>query len=82
MAPDGPAGPARVLKKGVLHVSAQAGVPIVPVRIRCSRSVTLRSWDRKIIPLPFATISVHFSAPIRVDPADLATAQAALEAEL
>ncbi|HWO11948.1 MAG TPA: DUF374 domain-containing protein, partial [Polyangiaceae bacterium] len=82
MAPDGPAGPARVLKKGVLHVSAQTGVPIVPVRIRCSRSVTLRSWDRKIIPLPFGTIRVHFAAPIRVDPADLAAAQAALEAEL
>ncbi len=31
ISPDGPHGPARVLKKGVLHMAMQSGTPIVPL---------------------------------------------------
>ena len=75
LAPDGPAGPARQMRKGVLHLSAQSGVPIVPLRFSCSRSVTLGSWDKQIIPLPFGTIRVHYGVPIRAH-ADTLEAQA------
>ena len=33
ISPDGPLGPPRSLKKGVLHIAAQSGVPIVPLTI-------------------------------------------------
>lgn len=67
VAPDGPEGPARHLRKGVLHLSAQSGVPIVPMRFRCSRRLVLRSWDRQVVPLPFCRITVRYGAPIAVE---------------
>jgi lysophospholipid acyltransferase (LPLAT)-like uncharacterized protein len=67
IAPDGPAGPARVLKRGVLHIAAQSGVPIVPLRFELSRCWHLSGWDRKRYPRPFSTIRVHVGRPIAVD---------------
>ncbi len=64
--PDGPSGPARTLKKGVLHIALESQVPVVPVRFRAERAVRLRSWDRKPIPLPFTRISVVFDDPVIV----------------
>ena len=64
--PDGPQGPARILKKGALHIAAQSGVPLLPVRISASRCYRTASWDRKIHPLPFSTIHVDVGAPIAV----------------
>jgi lysophospholipid acyltransferase (LPLAT)-like uncharacterized protein len=52
---DGPAGPPHVLRKGALHMACQAGVPLVPLRFRCSLGVRLPSWDGKWLPLPGAT---------------------------
>lgn len=66
ISPDGPHGPARVLKKGVLHIAAQSGVPIVPISITASRVVPLPSWDSKRIPLPFSRIAVTIHEPIAV----------------
>ena len=35
--PDGPNGPSQVIKNGVLHMSQQSGVPIVPVKYTVSK---------------------------------------------
>jgi len=64
--PDGPKGPARTLKKGVLHMAEQSGVPILPVRISADRCYRTDSWDRKMHPLPFSTIHVAVGSPIAV----------------
>ena len=74
IAPDGPAGPARVAKRGVGHIAAQTGVPIVPLRFTLSRALELPTWDRKRLPLPFSTICVRFGAPIYVDDSNFETA--------
>jgi hypothetical protein len=66
IAPDGPRGPARTLKKGVLHIALQSGVPIVPMHISATRSLRSSSWDRKMQPLPFSTIHVVVGSPIVV----------------
>ncbi len=66
IAPDGPKGPARTLKKGVLHMALQSGVPIVPLRVAATRCLRWRSWDRKMQPLPFSTIKVVVGSPIVV----------------
>ena len=66
LSPDGPRGPARVLKKGVLHLAVQSGVPIVPIRVTASRCIRSWEWDRKMHPLPFARIRVEFGTPINV----------------
>ncbi len=66
IAPDGPNGPARTLKKGVLHMALQSGVPIIPLRVSASRCFRSNSWDRKMQPLPFSTINVVVGSPILV----------------
>ncbi len=70
--PDGPAGPPRVLKRGVLHLAARSGVPVVPLRIDASRRLTIPTWDRKQVPLPFSTISLAVGDPILVGDLDRA----------
>lgn len=58
ISPDGPAGPARVLKKGVLHLAVKSGAPIVPLTISATRFVPWPSWDSKRFPLPFSRVRV------------------------
>jgi lysophospholipid acyltransferase (LPLAT)-like uncharacterized protein len=67
ISPDGPCGPARVLKNGVLHVALQSGVPIVPLTISSSRFISWPSWDSKKFPLPFGRIRVVVHDAIRVN---------------
>lgn len=64
--PDGPSGPAHALKPGVLQMSLETGVPIVPLKIIPSRFIVLPTWDKKRIPLPFSTIRVIYEKPVTV----------------
>ncbi len=52
--PDGPRGPAEVLKPGIAHVAKLSGKSVVPVAYAASRYFRLTSWDRLIIPSPFS----------------------------
>jgi lysophospholipid acyltransferase (LPLAT)-like uncharacterized protein len=73
--PDGPAGPPHVVKRGILHISAQSEVPIIPLQFEASRSIRTRSWDRKQFPFPFSTIQVRIRAPIYVSESTLERAE-------
>lgn len=65
--PDGPRGPAHVAKPGAVIAAHRAGVPLILVRMRSTRTTIFeRSWDRFQLPLPFAQITLHVSAPIEV----------------
>jgi hypothetical protein len=66
ISPDGPYGPPKVLKKGVLHLALQSGARIVPLTISASRFVCWPSWDSKKIPLPFNHIKVTVQEAISV----------------
>jgi lysophospholipid acyltransferase (LPLAT)-like uncharacterized protein len=68
--PDGPRGPRRELKPGVVMVASQSGLPIVPVGIGFVRAWRFRSWDRFALPLPGSTLVGVVGAPIHV-PRDL-----------
>jgi len=61
--PDGPRGPAGEPAPGVLLASQRAGAPIVTMRADVSRAWRLRSWDRFIVPKPFARIRVTYTDP-------------------
>ncbi len=78
IAPDGPRGPARTLKKGVLHMALQSGVPIVPLRIGATKCLRSKSWDRKMQPLPFSTIHVVVGSPMVVTTSTFEEASEAL----
>jgi lysophospholipid acyltransferase (LPLAT)-like uncharacterized protein len=55
-----------VAKKGMLHISLQSQVPIVPIRFTVSKFFESHGWDRKKWPMPFSTIKVRFGKPILV----------------
>ncbi len=61
---DGPSGPAKSLKKGVLHLAEKSGAPLVALNVTCTHSISLPTWDSKRFPLPFSSIRVVVQAPI------------------
>lgn len=65
---DGPRGPARVAQPGAVWLAAATGQPIVPFHIEASRAWTARSWDRSLVPKPFARLAIAIGAPIEVGP--------------
>ena len=64
--PDGPSGPPQVLKKGVLHIAAKSQVQIVPLHFTPKPSIWIRSWDKKLFPIPFGHLEVKIGQPIEV----------------
>jgi 3-deoxy-D-manno-octulosonic-acid transferase len=62
--PDGPRGPAKVVKKGVSLIARRAGVPVVPYGVSAFPALRLKTWDRFLIPLPFAKIVISEGRPI------------------
>jgi lysophospholipid acyltransferase (LPLAT)-like uncharacterized protein len=64
--PDGPRGPCYVAKVGIVELAKITGAPIIPVSYAADRVKRLRSWDRLLIPLPFARVIVAVGEPIVV----------------
>ena len=66
--PDGPKGPARRVKPGVIELSRLSGMPILPLAFGASPAVRLRSWDNFLIPYPFARGVFVWGEPLYVPP--------------
>ncbi len=81
--PDGPRGPRNEVKPGVIVAAQRTGVPIVPIAAGTSRAWLVGSWDRMLIPKPFARVRVCSGAPFFVTPVeDVEERRRALEVEL
>jgi lysophospholipid acyltransferase (LPLAT)-like uncharacterized protein len=64
---DGPWGPYRVAKPGVLIVARESGLPIQPWAISIRPAIRLRGrWDRQLVPLPFGALRVDAAEQIRI----------------
>lgn len=68
--PDGPKGPPREVKNGILFLAQKLGVPILPITNAQSNRLVLRSWDRFHLPLPFGRAVVVYGEPISVGRGD------------
>lgn len=68
--PDGPRGPRHVFQPGAVIVAQRTGRPIIALGITASRAWRLRSWDRHIVPKPFARVTVRYSTPQFVQAGD------------
>ena len=64
--PDGPRGPRYVAKPGVVHLARAVQAPIFPMAYAANRLRHLRSWDRLLLPLPFAHVVVAVGEPVGV----------------
>ncbi len=62
--PDGPRGPIYVADKGLAYAAKVAERPVLPVCVTARPAILLSSWDRMLIPLPFAKVHVTIEAPI------------------
>ncbi|CAB9498516.1 Domain of unknown function (DUF374) [Seminavis robusta] len=67
--PDGPSGPAKVVKPGVVQLAQATGLPMIPIRYEFSNSWRT-GWDQKHFPKPGSTIVVQEMGPMFVKPGD------------
>lgn len=74
---DGPRGPAGVAKPGIAALARHSATPIQPVALAARPALRLGSWDRSIVPLPFARIVCAFGEPLRPAGADEDSEEAA-----
>ena len=65
--PDGPRGPRRQVKPGVIAAAQRGGGVIVPIHAEADRAWRLHSWDRLMIPQPLARVLITYGRPFRVD---------------
>jgi len=63
---DGPTGPIHVFKIGDILLSQFTQAPLLPLSYAANRAWYLKSWDRFIIPKPFARIVITIGAPLSV----------------
>ena len=66
LTPDGPRGPRYTCKEGAVYLAQMTGLGIVPVSYHLSWKISLKSWDRFQIPLPFSRVTVTFGEPLAV----------------
>ena len=64
---DGPRGPAGVVAPGALVVAQRTGAPMLPTAAAATHAWRLRSWDRFLVPKPFARITVAYGAPLHIE---------------
>jgi hypothetical protein len=64
--PDGPRGPAYELGPGIIFLAQKSGAAVLPINLEYSRCWRLGSWDRFIVPRPFAKVRVLINSPHNV----------------
>ena len=57
---DGPRGPAGVVKAGVISLARASGAMVVPLYTSADRVWFFNSWDRFMLPKPFARVTLRF----------------------
>lgn len=67
--PDGPRGPRREVKEGIVFLASHTGRAIVPVAAACRSCWRFRgSWTDLMIPRPFTTVYGVTGRPLHVPP--------------
>jgi len=63
---DGSQGPEFVAQPGAILLASRTNVPILPLGWAADRYWRLRSWDRSVVPKPFARIVMGYGEPLTV----------------
>ena len=64
--PDGPLGPNKKFQPGALRIAQKAGAPIYPAGVSAYPRLLLPTWDRYLIPMPFARGAFLIGTPVWV----------------
>ncbi len=65
---DGPRGPARRVKPGIVELARKLDRPVLPVSFSASSAWVLRSWDRTVLAKPFSKVVAEVGPAIPLDP--------------
>jgi lysophospholipid acyltransferase (LPLAT)-like uncharacterized protein len=65
---DGSQGPPMIAQPGAILLASRSGVAILPMGWAASRYLTIRSWDRTVIPKLFSRVDFMFGEPLCVPP--------------
>jgi len=83
---DGSQGPALKVQAGAILLASKTGAPILPFVWGADRYWAFKSWDRTVLPKPFAKLAVYYGAPLYVPAgiraADLEACRVDLEGRL
>jgi lysophospholipid acyltransferase (LPLAT)-like uncharacterized protein len=80
---DGPRGPRYVAKPGPVMLARKTGCPIMVFHIGVDRGITFqKTWDRFLLPKPFARAVILFAPPIYVPADAIAEAMETKHAEM
>jgi lysophospholipid acyltransferase (LPLAT)-like uncharacterized protein len=80
--PDGPRGPRRMAAPGTAQLGAMAQAPVVAASGQTRHRITLSSWDRMVLPLPFGRGALVCMPPIVVPRGQVGVALPQIEAAL
>lgn len=69
---DGPRGPAGTVKAGIIRLAEQTEAVIVPFYTTADRAWYFKSWDRFMLPRPFARVTLRFGDAFPVYETDTA----------
>jgi lysophospholipid acyltransferase (LPLAT)-like uncharacterized protein len=64
LTPDGPRGPARRCKRGILTLAEEGNGIVLPSASSSTRPLFVNSWDRFLVPKPFSSCVVVFGPPL------------------
>lgn len=63
---DGSQGPPRVMQAGAILLAGKSGAPILPLVVAADRFWAFRSWDRTLLPKPFARLDLWYGESMTV----------------
>lgn len=82
IAPDGPRGPRERVQLGVIELAQRTGAAVIPIGFGASRGWFLPTWDRFLLPRPFARGIFVFGEALVVPPGSDRPALEAARGEL
>tara|TARA_A100001037_G_C15150557_1_gene638970 strand:+ start:3466 stop:4119 length:654 start_codon:yes stop_codon:yes gene_type:complete len=61
--PDGPTGPPKIPKPGVIRAAQATGAAIIPINVRSTRHWKFTNWDTFYLEKPFGNIFIEYGKP-------------------
>ena len=61
---DGSRGPRCIAQSGSVQLAGITRLPLFPMTFGSKNKITLNTWDRFILPLPFTRCNINFGSPI------------------
>lgn len=66
LTPDGPRGPAEEMAEGAVLLARLSGAPVLLVGLASSPGLTLDTWDKAQLPIPFGRGAIVYEGPFQI----------------